>query len=351
MTSPVRRAGSGRPRWLRAVLTTALLGSLAALCLAAAVRWALPLRTQPPDGPAGVATRIWTWEDATRPDGKGDPRSLTTQVWHPIDAPFQPRIPEGAEIPPDAGPIVVIVHGALGTRHSHLSLAHQLASEGWLAVAADHPEAALLSRQGRFGARFPPLAALTRWLDTAGLPTRERLAARATGPTLAILAEDARFLRRHAGVVLRQEGRPAAYVGYGLGGLAALSACTSDPTCAAVVTLDAPTELVSAPPAAPVLAITSASVPAATGLRPGDARVDLSEAGTLDLTDLPLQVRGPLLRLALSDRHTRGTGRSAVSIVPAVTAAWLDERVRGGPATFERAAARWPEAEAARAAP
>lgn len=351
MPSPVRRAGSGRPRWLRAALTTALLTSLAALCMAAGVRWALPLRTQPPDGPYGVATRIWTWSDPARPRANGDPRLLTTQVWHPTDAPFQPRIPEGAEIPPDAGPIVVIVHGALGTRHSHLSLAHQLASEGWLAVAADHPEAALLSRQGRFGVRLPPLAALTRWLDTAGLPTRERLAARATGPTLEILTEDARFLRRHAGVVLRQEGRPAAYVGYGLGGLAALTACAGDPSCAAVVTLDAPVALVPAPPAAPLLAITSASVPTPTALRGGDARLALPEAGTLDLTDLPLQVRGPLLRLALSGRHTRGSGRSAVSIVPAVAAAWLDEKVRGGPATFEQVAARWPEADAARAAP
>jgi dienelactone hydrolase len=336
---------------LRAILLASLGLALASLLAAAATRWALPLRTAPPTGPLGVATRTWAWVDerpdalSSRPRGV---RSMNAQLWYGVDAPFRARIPETAELPEDPGPVVVIVHGALGTRHSHLSLAHELASHGFAVVAADHPGAALLSREGRFGIRVPPAEVRGPLLGTRSLPTRQRLTARAAGVTLPAMTADALFLRERAAIVLRRVDRSSAYIGYGLGGLAALAACAADPTCATAITLDAPTSLAERPPQRPILAITSAAVdPEAP--RPGDAAVDVPDSGTLDLTDLPLQVRGALLRAALSSRHSRGEGRRGVEVVRRASVAWLRAHLGGEASTLQSALAPWPDVRATEA--
>jgi len=348
--SPSTPSGPPRPRWLRLVLAGALLSALTILCMAAGVRWILPLRTQAPTGPHGVATRAWVWTDTSRVDplrrDGGAPRRLPTRLYHPIDERFRARLPTDREIPDTAGPIVVLIHGALGTAHSHLSLAHQLASEGYLALAADHPGIALFARPGR-SVVFPPPAVRGLLWETATMPASRRLSARARGPILPVLTADALFVHERGATVLRRDHDPVAFIGFGLGGLAAKGACAIDVSCITSITLDAPSDAQGASDK-PTLAITSGSLTDTPELRAGSAHVALPLAGTLDLTDTPLQVRGSLLRSVVSSRHANYEGRDSQQVVRAIASSWLAHHLRGAPLQLEAAAAPWPEVRISR---
>ena len=95
------------------------------------------------------------------------------------------------------------------------------------------------------------------------------------------------------------------------------------------------------------LVVTSGSLDAPTRLGPDSAHVALPLAGTLDLTDTPLQVRGSVLRSLVSPRHANYSGRDSQQVVRAVASSWLGHHLRGAPLTLDAATAPWPEVRVA----
>ena len=158
--------------------------------LAAALELLVPRRPLPtPTGPHPVGTTAVELAPpaATHPTTGPAPRSLPVQIWYPaagrdgrparlfpagrrigpaMAASFPPPAPvfallsrargharldatsrwtEAAGCPPPRG-VVVVVHGWLGFRAIHADLAEQLASDGWVVLAADHVGGAVVAQ-------------------------------------------------------------------------------------------------------------------------------------------------------------------------------------------------------------
>lgn len=343
---------------MRILLASALYAALGLLLSAAFVRWALPLRTLSPDGARGVAHHIWTWTDTTRRDPLSarpeQPRRLKTQVLYPSAPPFRSRLPTDAPLPSEPAPVVVIVHGSLGTYRSHNSLGYQLASDGFFVVAADHGGIALFTDGPGVLPRVPPAGVRAILAETVHMPAGQRLSRRATDQLLDVLTDDALFLAERAHRVLRLPDGPRAYLGHGLGGLAALGACERDPSCRTTIVLDASPSLADHPITRPCLAVRSGAFVDRAPPDPADALIvhlDLDYAGALDLTDTPLQVRGTLLRSVVSRRHSTPGGGQALYPLRAAASAWLSTHLDRGDHPLESAVAPWPEARLSSARP
>ena len=134
-----------RQRTVTRIIKRALWGAAVMLALAVAGAGLLWLRSAPQPLPAGsesarrlepgpyqVATVGYTWVDTSRPtaasgDFDGLPeRRLPTTLWYPVGA-F------------GAHPLVVYSHGFLSSRRGGAFAAEQLASHGYVVVAADFP--------------------------------------------------------------------------------------------------------------------------------------------------------------------------------------------------------------------
>jgi alpha-beta hydrolase superfamily lysophospholipase len=306
-----------------------MVAALSALAFVAAVRWAIPLRTLAPTGAAGVAIKTWTWSRVV----DGSPRDLEVRVYYPSEQPFSPRLHSRADLPDTTDSIVVLIHGALGTHRSHLSLAYELVSRGHVVLAADHPDAALW-----WGGSNPhwSSAAHRRVLTQHIAPAVEDDAVR---DTVHSLTADAQFLSERASTVLRAEGAPRAYVGHGIGGWAAVQACEQDPACRAAITLDGPP---GASVTRPTLWI--ASDPTTSPPHQGVTKIVVPNAGSLDLSDAPLQVRGPLLRALLPSRLVGRDALSALSLTREVSAVFASRHLWNGAHDPEDAIAPWPSA-------
>jgi predicted dienelactone hydrolase len=267
---------SGRPALLAG--TTAmvtLIGSITSLALS----WALPVQViDAPDGPHAVGTTTLVLTDPARTERygpePGGPRELVVQVWYPAD-PDAPRAPAPlvpqaaafvdlgaaelglprfalghlgairgnatADVPAlsSASPVALLAHGWTGFRIIQSDLAEQLASEGWIVVAADHRFGALVTtfpdgRADLFDAEALP--------EFGTVPPEDY--ARRSRALVTTFAEDLAFVLRSLTdappAVL--EGRidlsRVAMLGHSTGGGAAFQACAAEVRCLAAVGFD-----------------------------------------------------------------------------------------------------------------
>jgi predicted dienelactone hydrolase len=256
-----------------AVLTIATAG------LSLLLSWALPVRVLPaPVGPHAVGTTTLVVSDPGRVERygpePGGPRELVVQVWYPADpaAPVVPAplVPQAAvfvdlgaaelglprfalgHLPlirgnatadaaalPGRAPVVLLAHGWTGFRTIQSDLAEQLASDGWVVVAADHRFGALVTTfpDGRADL-FDPEALP----EFGSVPAEDY--ARLSTALVATFADDLalvlRTLQKRPPAVLDGHldlGR-VAMVGHSTGGGAAFQACAVQPSCGAAVGFD-----------------------------------------------------------------------------------------------------------------
>lgn len=266
----------GRPALLAGTAASlALIGAGLSLALS----WALPVRVlDAPSGPHAVGTTTFVVSDPDRTERygpePGGPRELVVQVWYPADpaAPVRPAplVPqaaafvelgavelglprfalghlglirsnasEGVDALPVASPVALLAHGWTGFRVLQADLAEQLASEGWVVAAADHRFGALVTT-------FPDGRA--DLFDPDALPefgtVPDDVYARTSRALVTTFAEDLALVLRtlvDAPPALldgRIDPSSVAMLGHSTGGGAAVSACASEPRCAAVVGFD-----------------------------------------------------------------------------------------------------------------
>ena len=120
--------------------------------------WAFPAVDLPPTGPRVVQTSTWILEDPERLDPMADtpaPRRVPVQAWYPAEGKL--------------GPVVVFIHGMNGRREGYRTWLRELASRGYVVVAADHPPVALLPNFPD-QSRAPPSAMWAEAAAKAGDP-------------------------------------------------------------------------------------------------------------------------------------------------------------------------------------
>ncbi|MET9463883.1 hypothetical protein ABZY44_03490 [Streptomyces sp. NPDC006544] len=285
--APLMRRRTGRPA-RRARWWVALPGSLACFVLTAtgpAAAWAFPVPVFPePTGHFAVGTHVMQWTDTDRPETAtpepDDRRTVVVQLWYPaqkspagarratylgrteqearivsgaladyagfpgflIDGPPRahthavvdaPAAPDGARFP-----VVLFSPGLGGVRTQNTAWAEELASNGYVVAALDHPydSAAVVLTDGR-----------TIETQIASTGDDDEDDKRAT-ETTRIRAADLSFVLTQLGRLDRGEidgpltGRldtdRAAVTGHSLGGGAALQAARQDRRFAAVIDLD-----------------------------------------------------------------------------------------------------------------
>ncbi len=266
----------GRPALLAATAASAALaGAVTSLMLT----WALPIDVlDAPSGPhaVGTTTLVLTDTARTEPFGPtpGGPREIVVQVWYPAapSAPVRPGplLPQAtafvalgaeelglprfalghlgqirshatpeAEALDVAAPVALLAHGWTGFRTVQSDLAEQLASEGWIVVAADHRFGALVTTfpDGRADL-FDPAA-----LPEFGTVPREDYS-RSSRALVATFADDLALILHHlersppAVLAGRIDLDRVAMLGHSTGGGAAVQACAAELRCRAVVGFD-----------------------------------------------------------------------------------------------------------------
>jgi len=266
----------GRPALLpTTVATVALAGATLTLLLS----WALPVRILPvPDGPHAVGTTTIVVRDVDRaerygPD-PGDPRELVVQLWYPaqvgargVTAPLVPQaaafvdlgatelglprfalshvglIPSNAtaDAPAIGGPlpVVLLAHGWTGFRTIQTDLAEQLASLGWVVVAADHRFGALVTTfpDGRADLFDPEALPEFGTVPAAEYARRSRALVRTFADDLLFVLDTL----THSPPELLSDVldlERVAFIGHSTGGGAAIAACAEESRCMAVVGFD-----------------------------------------------------------------------------------------------------------------
>ncbi|MGW6690817.1 alpha/beta hydrolase family protein [Streptomyces sp. NPDC054961] len=306
--APLMRRRAGRPA-RRARWWVALPGSLACAGLTVmgpAAAWAFPVPVFPePTGRFAVGTRVVQWTDADRPETAtpepDDRRTVVVQLWYParkgpagarrapylgrteqearivssaladyagfpgflIDGPARARTHAVVDAPtaPDGArfPVVLFSPGLGGVRTQNTAWAEELASNGYVVAALDHPydSAAVVLNDGR--------TINTEIASTGDDDEDDRRAA----DTTRVRAADLGFVLTQLGRLDRGEidgpltgrldtGR-AAVTGHSLGGGAALQAARQDHRFAAVIDLDGyPRDPDLLPFPQPALALTQA---------------------------------------------------------------------------------------------
>ncbi|MFC7895474.1 alpha/beta hydrolase family protein [Streptomyces sp. NPDC057381] len=384
--SPLLRRRTGWPTW-RARWWLALPGSVACVGLIATgpvAAWAFPVPVFPePSGHFAVGTRVVQWTDPRRPEtftaDPHDRRTVVVQLWYPAQsptgaqrAPYLGRTEHEAQtvsdalaravglpgflldgIPrahthavfnaPVAGrggrfPVVLFSPGSGGVRTQNTAWAEELASQGYLVAALDHPydSAAVVLTDGR--------TIHTKTTSTGNRDKDNKLAADWT----AVRAADLGFVLTQLNRLGRGEiaspltgrldtGRVAA-TGHSMGGAAALQAARQDHRIDAVIDLDGyPHGRASPSLHQPTLALTQAITPAtdpqyiprltkalelntATGYR-----LTIPGAAHLTFMDGPLYLP-PVPSIVGSLGRTQST-----RVVAATTLAFLDTTLRHKP--------------------
>lgn len=255
-----------------------LLGTLF-LAFAAFLPWLLPVPVLPgASGPYAVGTRSFMLVDDGRTElygeTAGQPRRFMAQIWYPTDdtrdlqeapyidglevlgpvlaadlgfpaffldhiryahtrsyqdAPFHPAVSDA--------PLIVFSHGLGGFRSQNTTLVRDLASQGYVVVAADHT-------YGNAGTVFPDgsTALYSRTvLDRQGNPPRtsNRLVGVWADDIARLLDEIARW-NTETGHWLngRVDPNTVGVMGHSTGGGAAFEFCGRDPRCGAIAGLD-----------------------------------------------------------------------------------------------------------------
>ncbi|MFC5661435.1 alpha/beta hydrolase family protein [Kitasatospora misakiensis] len=381
-----RRIGSRparRARWWVALPGTVVCVALAASGPAAA--WAFPVPVFPePTGRFAVGTRVLQWTDPDRPEtatpDPGDRRMVVVQLWYPArqspagtrraqylgrTEPEARTVAEGlaryvglpgflldgaprarGRAVPDAPvadggerfPVVLFSPGLGGVRTQNTAWAEELASNGYVVAALDHPydSATVVLADGRTVG-----TAVTSTGDDEEDNARAAETARIRAADLSFILSQLVRLDRAGGdgpLAGRLETDRAAVTGHSLGGAAALQAARQDHRFAVVVDLDGyPRDPERLPLPQPVLALTQAIGP---GTDPrylprltevlklstsAGYRLTVPGAAHLTFTDAPLYLP-PVPSLVGSLGRTEST-----RVVAAATLAFLGATLRHGP--------------------
>lgn len=344
---------------------------LLGLVLALALPWAIPQRTLTPTGPHGVGTFIIDVTDPERldtytPDPE-DHRELPVQLWYPADT--EPGSPEVENAPRAQGlgrlPVVLAVHGGTSVRHNNLSAYWELASHGYLVVAADHTHMSMASTfvDGRtVMAHADYLAALEL---LAGEDILQGMADPAFQEVLEILVADVSFLLDALGRLDEHEDYPlrgladlehVGLMGHSLGAATVAEACRRDRRCDAVLILDGvmPGDILGYDPdlvldpepfPAPILFLQTQNMvehpvagpayqtsrAAFEGARGPAWYGEVQGAGHLDVSDLPLVLAPPVASALMGGEQSIGsidTERS-VRLTGDLALAFFDRHLRG----------------------
>ncbi|HSX56540.1 MAG TPA: hypothetical protein VLG14_14640 [Sphingomonas sp.] len=304
---------------------------------------------------------------------------------------------EAAAIADGRFPVVVFNHGYWSFRAQNTALMERLASHGYIVVSVAHPrdsadvrltDGTLIPNAPHFGPEGVGDPALDKQWEAAtaafmgGPDHARRIAAipayRAAvephrlGQSLRVWRDDALFVARtlrkaapaNAGdVFTRADFTRTVYAGMSFGGSTAVSACDTDPDCAAAVNLDGENfdgDQFDRAVRAPLLLMLTDQPFSQTqraGYNPTDYAwerwhcigdrediVRLRARGLLHMgmSDLVLSARGPLKR----EHFTSLDGARAMAMVNDTVLAFLDAHVRGGyKARLRSVLARHPELE------
>jgi predicted dienelactone hydrolase len=266
------------PTWRR-VLARLGLGLVAAVVVLVP-GWLLPqVRYQPPTGPYQVGTRAEYWVDSTRPEvftpDPGDLRRLAVQIWYPAEPgpeaervrlhPFPDRLARvlAAGMPgmpafifsglgrgvtwafeeaPVSGaersfPLLVFSHGFGGTRFQNGFQMAEIASHGYVIVAADHSHTAA-------GTVFPDGAEAVMDSATAKVLESDSVSTRVVN----IWAADGRFLIDRMLELVRADPKRMltgridttriGYFGHSFGGATAAQVMSQDTRVLAGINMD-----------------------------------------------------------------------------------------------------------------
>lgn len=306
------------------------------LVVALLVRWAVPWRSLHPTGPRAVRTESWVVIDGAREDpfaDAGGPRRFPAQIWRPQRGPD--------------GPVVVFLHGVKGRRTAYTSFLTELASHGYVAVAADHPPVALWPTFPE-SPGAPPSA---RW--DALMATARNPGTFISHPTFALAHEvveaDVHALLRDLHDQFGIDTSRVMLMGHSFGGSVAVRMCDRLSSCRAVVNLDGPTFLEpdGVPLERPLMVVAAARTRTSPVLGPLWAPLDaligsargplhayvLPDGGHLQLSDMGLLVRPGLVRAVMSEVHMGPSNvEDVLRAVGAVTVAFADRYLREQPA-------------------
>lgn len=255
------------------------------LGVAAFLPWLLPVPNLPTDaGPYAVGTRSVELVDADRPEGYGDtagqPRRIMAQLWYPTADTSGQQAPyvEGweaigpalaadlgfpayfldhvalaqtdtlldADFAPDVvdAPVVVFSHGLGGFRSQNTTLVHDLASRGYVVLAADHTyaNAGTVFPDGTTTGYSPTV------LDEQGDPPRTSNAlVQFWADDIALMLDQIAAWNDESGHWLNGRVNPttAGIFGHSTGGGTTFEFCGRDDRCAAALGLDPWVEPVS----------------------------------------------------------------------------------------------------------
>lgn len=266
-----------------------LLAALISFGCSSVLRTTLPFNDLPgPEGPYAVGTQIETWQDASRSedftDDPDDLRRIVVQYWYPAlptnaSAPLayitepdvrMPAFAKSMGLPkflvnhirdvqthslpdapphPDADnlPLIVFSHGLGGMKTQNSIQAEELASRGYVVIAADHAYDAFLTL-------FDDGTTADYRSSGRGITTEEEFWA-ARGPQLATRTADVVFMldviaaAQNSAEIVRQTARPnplwqrvdlsrIGVFGHSFGGATSIMALDSDPRIRAAVVLD-----------------------------------------------------------------------------------------------------------------
>lgn len=292
-----RRART-RLRTIAAAFTSA--GALGAAIVAGGAGWALPMLKLPtPSGPYAVGTTVIQWDtgaDESLTSLVGDSRVLVAQLWYPTQAsgPRQAYIESSiisdavaseaglpgflldgvsrastnavANAPRTDGkfPLVLFSPGLGGVRTQNTAWAEDLASNGYIVAAVDHPydSAAVLLKDG---------TVIRSTLSTTGDDATDQEIA---DDLASIRADDLIATLDH----LEEDLAPAKVVtaGHSIGGAAAILAASRDARVDAVINLDGLPR--GGLPTVPILAFVAGE---GTGSEQSDARYEKELAEVL----------------------------------------------------------------------
>jgi dienelactone hydrolase len=270
----------------------------------------------PVQGPGAVGTSTWV---VTHPAGIDDPvppesgpRRVSVQAWYPAQGEAG-QIKEGAAFQSPDAPVLFFVHGSLSTREAHTSLGQELASRGFVVIAANHAgiarESLLPGDQDR--------GVHEAWEET--LSSGDILLAANTDVYrrgVAVTRADVRLIMEQAPRHLPGlEMRELAFGGHSFGAQVATELCRQEPRCEALVNLDGPLlndqsgvdargRAILSPRGvdAPTLIVSTGKITSQPGAALAWASLDafapqvkgevthlhMAQAGHMDVTDFPL---------------------------------------------------------------
>ena len=295
--------------------------------------WAVPNRRLTPTGPYPVTSQTWILADFDRRDPLADPkvpRRIPVQAWYPSEGP--------------KGPVIVFIHGVKGRRHAYRSWIEELASWGYVVVAADHSPVALWPAfpDGSWAPRSSKWRSLMKEVSRPTQFTKHPVFALAHE----VVEADVRSMLDDLPDRLGVSADRVLLAGHSFGGGLAASMCSRDPRCVAVINLDGPPfgepdiAAVEVPMLVFVSGLTRTNAALDVVWPPLDRLIevakgplyvaDLPTTGHLELSDFGLILRPTLLR-PLFGRSQFGPGEldEKLRAVAGVSVAFADRHLKG----------------------